>query len=153
MLKQLLATAATLLLLGAGSAHAAGTNTLSTRALNALGARWTAEAAYYRLDATAHGYTTNALRALGERYQAQVPTGSSYTAQQLRALNGRWNALAAGYKLARGSGMSQTTTGFAWSDAGIGGAAGFALALALSAALRARNRVSRGSGGRAPLPL
>jgi hypothetical protein len=128
------AAAAAVVLIGPGVAQAGSTQNLSQRALGALGARWTAEARSYQAPETTDGYNARALRALGERYQARVDTGSSYTPGQLRALDDRWHALAAGYKPI----ADLPTAGFDWQDGGIGAAAGFALALALAGGLRLR---------------
>jgi hypothetical protein len=84
----------------APAVHHSATSAYSAQALNALGARWNAEAAAYRA-AQARLESARALQALGARWNAEA---AAYRAAQarlesaraLKALGERWNA-EAGY--------------------------------------------------------
>jgi hypothetical protein len=73
--------------------HGSATSTHATQVLNALNARWKAQADAYRIR-LAEQAQARAVFALDRRWQAQAAAYKSHlsAAQALRALNARWNA-------------------------------------------------------------
>jgi len=121
MFKKLIATAAVVSLVGAGTATAAPT----AQGVKADGLRLTGLAQRYEElhGRTALGLYADGLRltAMAQRYQEL----HGYTPAALRADGLRWQAMARAY--ASRPAVTATGSGFDWADAGIGAAGGFVL--------------------------
>jgi hypothetical protein len=95
------------------------------------------------------GYPPEAVRAMGERYEAMAKRylgapAPGYSSQALRALDDRWTAIERYYQQAELENARRKATAFDWADAGIGALAAIgAVALFGLGALRIRSHVER----------
>ena len=95
------------------------------------------------------GYPPEAVRAMGERYEATArhylgAPAPGYSSQALRALGDRWNAMARSYQQAELESARRKAAAFDWADAGIGGLVAIgAVALFGLGALRVRSHGER----------
>jgi hypothetical protein len=125
MLSKLIATAAVITVAAVGTATAGTT----PQGLKADGLRYQALAERYQ---QMRGMTPAGLTADGLRWQAIAraylnrPAASFYTPQALRAEGLRWQALA---RASAPVAVTSASSGFDWTDAGIGAAGGLGVAL------------------------
>ena len=101
--------------------------------------------------AAGEGYSPQAVKAMGERYEAMAKHylgGQGYSAQALRAFGERWQAVARYEQQAQLEQARRQAAAFDWADAGIG-----ALAALGAVALLGLGAVGvRSHGGRAASP-
>jgi hypothetical protein len=100
--------------------------------LQVVGATLAVTLAFAGPAAAGVGYSDQALKAMGERYEAMadhylgVGTGGGYSPQALRALGERWQAAARYEQQASLEQARRQASAFDWADAGIGALAAIA---------------------------
>ena len=102
------------------TAAIAASEPLTPQAVRAMGERYEAMAEHY---GTSPSLTFHAIRAMGERYQAMAEhygTSPSLTPQAIRALGERYQAMTGYYRQAELERARQAAGAFDWLDAGIG---------------------------------